>query len=57
MFSRLLVFVCRRGSLGRVISAARSQMTTHGAMVLPVVARGMMDASAVLARTVPLPTL
>jgi hypothetical protein len=30
----------------RIMSAARSPMTTHGAMVLPVVIRGMIDASA-----------
>jgi len=30
------------------ISAARSPMTTHGAMMLPVVMRGIMEPSAVL---------
>jgi hypothetical protein len=29
------------------ISAARSPMTTHAAIVLPVVTRGIMDASAI----------
>src|ERR1700722_6621777 len=33
--------------------AARSPMTTHGAMVLPVVIRGMIDASAT--RRLPMP--
>src|SRR5262249_33654644 len=37
----------------RKILAARSPITTHGAIVLPVVTRGMMAASAILRPAIP----
>ena len=37
----------------RKISAARSPMMTQGAMVLPVVARGMIDPSAIRSLSIP----
>jgi hypothetical protein len=37
----------------RIICAARSPMITHGAMVLPVVMRGMIEPSAIRRRSTP----
>jgi hypothetical protein len=36
-----------------IIGAARSPMITHGAMVLPVVMRGMIEPSAIRRRSTP----
>ena len=44
---------CYRPYSARNTSAARSPIMTHGAMVLPVVTRGMIDPSAIRSRSMP----
>ena len=52
-------FICAAGTVraiwcsSRMRAAARSPMITHGAMVLPVVTRGMIDASAIRRLSMP----